>query len=324
MISTRAVKDTGAGSHGWGFDALPIPMAVLDEALDILEVNAAFAELLGVPAASLLGEPFGRRVRAAALEAPEGEGVQTFQFQCPDGPRWLRLDLQRKDDTILALLVDVDGERTILQRFKADSAARDRIMDDAAIGMWRFDPDQNLYHFSSQIRLGYLAAEGPTPVRLVRAVQHPDDRRIDDEIRERLTREEGSAGAEIRYRSAGGDWWHARVLYRSGRKLKSGRYEMYGLSQNITDLAIARDGARESAGRLKLALAAARAGVFGYDYAKAEYWLSQEFRDLVGEEIVARGAAADDPRVMFHEEDRDTMRSLGQASVRAGRPATCD
>ena len=324
MIEAKAVPGSLARPHGWGFDTLPIPMAVLDCGLTILEANAAFAELLDVPAASLAGEPFGRRLRAAALEAPDGEGVQTFQFQCRDGPRWMRLDLQEKDDAILAMLIDVDGERTILQRFKADSVARDRIMDDAAIGTWRFDPDQGLYHFSSQIRLGYASAGGPTPVSALHAIQHPDDRAVDDAIRERLTHEEGEDSAEIRYLTAAGDWWHARVLYRSGRKLKSGRYELYGLSQNITDLATARDDARESAGRLKLALAAARAGVFGFDYLKGEYWLSREFRALVGDEVVAGALSAEDPRVIFHEDDRDVMRSLGRASIAAGRPESCD
>ena len=323
-VSTAAQDPSTDPSVGWGFNALPIPMAVLDAGLTILDANAAFAELMGVPAASLLREPFGKRVRAVALEAPEGDGVQTYLFQCPDGPRWLRLDLQEDRGHILAVLVDVTGERTVLERMKADFIARGRLMHDAEVGVWRFDPEAQLYHFPTELALGHDNIQEPVPVANLRLIQHPDDVAIDDAIRERLTSEEGTAEADMRYRTGDGGWRHLRVLYRSGRKLKSGLYEMYGLSQNVTDLAQARDDARESTGRLKLALAAARAGVFGFDYAKGDYWLSQEFRDLVGDEIVAAASAADDPRVMFHPDDRDVMRSLGQASIKAGRPAACD
>jgi signal transduction histidine kinase/CheY-like chemotaxis protein len=304
------------------FASLPIPMAVLDGDLRILESNSAFADLLQVSAASLIGEPFGRRVRSAATEAPSGEGVQTFCFQCVDGPRWLRLDLQQQDDHVLAMLVDVTGERTVLERMKADSAARDRIMNDSAIGMWRYDPDAAIYHFSSQIRLGYDNADGPVPVEHLRLIQHPDDRATDDAIRERLTCEEGTAEAEIRYRTSDGGWWHARVLYRSGRKLKSGRYEMYGLSQNITALAIARDEATAGSQRLKLALTAARAGVLGRDYVKGEFWASQELRHLVGDDLVK--AAAVDSIGIYHPDDQDRIREFDAIVAAGGHCAGVD
>ncbi len=311
-------------SQGPDFGDLPIAMAVLDEELRILEVNTAFANLLQVPAPSLTGEPVGHRLRSAALEAPTGEGVQTFSFQCSDGPRWLRLELQQQDDRVLAFLVDVTGERTVLERMKADFAARGRLMHDAEVGIWRYDPDAELYHFPSELSLGHSKIQEPVPVHVLKSIQHHEDRPIDDAIREKLTHEEGTAEADMRYLTGEGGWSHLRVLYRSGRKLRSGRYEMYGLSQNVTDLAQARDEANLSAGRLKLALAAARAGVFGYDYAKNEYWLSPEFRDLVGAATVEAAGATEDPRIMFHPDDRDAMRKLGEASIKVGQPVSLE
>ena len=44
-------------------------------------------------------------------------------------------------------------------------------------------------------------------------IQHEDDRATDDAIRERLTREEGTAEADMRYLTADGGWKHLRVLY---------------------------------------------------------------------------------------------------------------
>ncbi|HEV7383493.1 MAG TPA: PAS domain-containing protein, partial [Phenylobacterium sp.] len=124
---TAATAVTKGGLSGLGFATLPMPLAVLDGELTILEANDAFAELLDVPAVSLIGEPLGKRLRSAATDIPDGDGVQTFGFQCADGPRWLRLDLQEQGDRILAILLDVTGERTVLERMKADFAARGRL-----------------------------------------------------------------------------------------------------------------------------------------------------------------------------------------------------
>ena len=325
MAALHASKDAATGgAYGLGFETLPMPMAVLDGELAILEANAALAELLEVPAASLLGEPLRERLCSAASDVPPGDGVQTFGFQYADGPRWLRLDLQAHGEQTLALLVDVTGERTVLERMKADFAARGRLMHDAEVGVWRYDPDAEVYHFPSELALGHAAIGEPVPLAALRAVQHEDDRAIDDAIRERLTRGEGAAEAEMRYRTGDGGWRHLRVLYRSGRKLKSGRYEMYGISQSVTDLAQARDEANANAQRLKLALTAARAGVFGYDYLKGEYWLSPEFRDVLGKEAIAAAAAADDPRMIFHPDDRDTLRAMGEASQKAGQAVSSE
>jgi signal transduction histidine kinase/CheY-like chemotaxis protein len=325
MAGLHVSKDApSSGAFGLGFATLPMAMAVVDGELDILEANAAFGELLQVPAASLIGEPLARRLREAAIDVPAGEGVQTFGFQCADGPRWLRLDLQPHGEQVLAVLVDVTGERTVLERMKADFAARGRLMHDAEVGVWRYDPDAELYHFPSELALGHSRIEEPVPLARLRLIQHEDDRATDDAIRERLTREEGSAEADVRYRTGDGGWRHLRVLYRSGRKLKSGRYDMYGLSQNVTDLAQARDEANANAQRLKLAMTAARAGVFGYDYVKGEYWLSPEFRDVLGKEAVRAAGAADDPRAIFHPDDRDTMRAMGAASLEAGHAVSSE
>jgi signal transduction histidine kinase/CheY-like chemotaxis protein len=325
MAVLHASKDAASGgAFGLGFSTLPMPMAVLDGELTILEANVAFAELLQVPAASLVGEPLGHRLREAATDVPAGDGVQTFGFQCADGPRWLRLDLQPHGEQILAVLLDVTGERVVLERMKADFAARGRLMHDAEVGVWRYDPDAELYHFPSELALGHSKSQEPVPLARLQHIQHEDDRATDSAIRERLTREEGAAEADMRYRTGDGGWRHLRVLYRSGRKLKSGRYEMYGLSQSVTDLALARDEANANAQRLKLALTAARAGVFGYDYVKAEYWLSPEFRDVLGEEAVLAAGAADDPRAIFHPDDRDTMRAMGVASIKAGHAVSSE
>lgn len=325
MSVLRAKTDAATSdAFNLGFDALPLPMAVLDVQLTILEANAALAELLDVPAASLTGEPLGERLRAAASDAPSGDGVQTFGFQCVDGLRWLRLDLRPHGDSMLALLLDVSGERTVLERMKADFAARSRLMHDAEVGIWRYDPEAQLYHFPSELALGHADIQKPVPLVALQAIQHEDDRAIDDAIRERLTREEGADESLMRYRTGDGGWRYLRVLYRSGRKLRSGRYEMYGLSQNVTALANARDQADAGAQQLKLALTAARAGVFVYDYSTSDFWLSPEARELIGDKNVEAVEATANGLVIYHPDDVERMRFMGKASREAGQAISRD
>src|SRR5258706_9915148 len=116
--------------RGPDFDAIPSPMAVLDQDLTIVSANRALADLLQAHEASLVGETLGHRLRSAASDTPTGDGIQTFGFQHPDGPRWLRLDLQPYGDGFLVILADVSGERAVLERMKADLAARGRLMHD--------------------------------------------------------------------------------------------------------------------------------------------------------------------------------------------------
>src|SRR5436190_2240167 len=131
MAAPQATATSRAGPQGLDFDTIPTPLALLTGDLAIVEANSAFAGLLGVPAASLIGEPLVHRLRAAASDPPSGEGVQTYGFQCADGPRWLRLDLTPHGDGLLATLSDVTGERGVLERMKADFAASGRLMHDA-------------------------------------------------------------------------------------------------------------------------------------------------------------------------------------------------
>ena len=121
---------------------------------------------------------------------------------------------------------------------------RDQLLHDAEVGTWRYDPDSELYHFSSELALGHESAAAPVPLSMLRLVQHVDDQDKDTEIRERITTEGGSAEGEMRYRDGAGGWKTLRVHYRAGRKLASGKFEMFGVSQNVTELAAARDQAR--------------------------------------------------------------------------------
>ena len=89
---------------------------------------------------------------------------------------------------------------------------------------------------------------------------HQDDVDKDRQVRERLALQGGTATLHLRRRKPDGTWRHTLAQFTSGRRLPSGKYEIFGLSQNITELVNARDQAATMHDRLEIAMSAASAG----------------------------------------------------------------
>ncbi|MDQ0466255.1 signal transduction histidine kinase [Caulobacter ginsengisoli] len=297
-------------------DDLPIAMAMLDARHVVLEANPAFRALLGE---ACLGERLRQALDRVGAAIEDGEFGKVFCLESEGLRRAFRLSLHGRESGALAILSDVTAAREAAERSRVAEDVRVRLMHDAEIGVWRYDPDLETYYFSTELSLGHGDIGRPVPLAALQLLQHRDDRAIDQAIRERITREGGTAEAEMRYLSADGGWTHLRVLYRSGAQLASGRYEMHGVSQSITSLAKARDLANANAQRLDLALKASRAGVFEYDFKSQRFWLSPECIALVGE---AAAAMVDtDTLALFHPDDRAAVLTL---TVRPADGATAD
>jgi signal transduction histidine kinase len=250
----------------------------------VREANDELAAAVGAPRASLSGLEI-LAVLSAAATRTSGEGPATA-YCVGDGAAasWWRLDLKTVEEGFLAILTDVTHEVGVLEDIRRFYEIRDRLLFDGKIGTWRYDPDAELYYFSSELALGHEGAGAPVPLPMLQLIQHRDDRNKDTEIRDRITREGGYANSEMRYLGNDREWTHLNVHYRSGRRMPSGLYEILGISQNITDVAVARDEASRFSRRLALALSAAQAGVFEYNYAEKSFWASPELSALIGDE----------------------------------------
>ncbi|MDO8324093.1 MAG: PAS domain-containing protein, partial [Phenylobacterium sp.] len=233
-------------------DGLPVAAALLDAGGQIAAANRDFARLLGAPADDLVGRHLGDLLNAAATETRPT--ANAYRLETYGEARWVRADQSAGG---LALLTDVTAEHRMLDAALNASSMRDQLMADAEVGTWLYDPDRDIYFFSSELAFGWAETTEGVPTEVLEQIQHEDDQAKDREIRERVTRLGGQAEAEMRYRTAEGGWKHLRVLYRAGKQTPSGRYEMYGISQNISPQAQARDEATASTQRLKLALNAA-------------------------------------------------------------------
>ncbi len=268
-----------------------IPCCVVDSRDRVVEVNAAFAARLQRPAQFLVGVEVLELLRGLSSDESRSTGANCFRLASDSADTWIRVDrttVSPGRDVIR--LVDVTAEWLAISTLIGARAARHRLMADAQVSDWRYDPDTKVYAFGGEVSLGYMNVTAPVPLEVLRKYQHPDDIAKEDEIRERLTTTGGSAVTDMRVRGNDGHWHTLRVFYRSGRQLASGLYEMFGLAHDITELAKARDNADLMSGRLELAMAAANAGVYEIDLKSGDRWSSEQFKTLAGPEAMARQA----------------------------------
>ncbi|MGD0144552.1 MAG: PAS domain-containing sensor histidine kinase [Rhizomicrobium sp.] len=301
---------------------LGVAAASLDAENRVVAATAELARALGATPASLAGVDLAVFLQGVASKKTGDGPSGAYRIAHGATPSWHRLDLKATEGGFLAVLVDVTRECQSLEDIDNFYTVRNRLLLDGKIGTWRYDPDAGLYYFSSELSLGHEQAAQPVPVALLQLIQHPDDREKDTAIRERITREGGVANAEMRYLENGGGWTHLNVHYRAGNRLPSGLYEILGISQNITAVAVARDEAAQASQRLALALRAAHAGVFEYNYKDQSFWISPELTALVGDETLGQ-VEGEWPR-LFVEADRDAARTFFRNAENTAHASSID
>src|SRR5690606_14848075 len=151
---------------------------------------------------------------------------------------------------------------------------------------------------------------------------HQDDIEKDAQVRERLTTEGGTATLHLRRRKPDGTWRHTLAQFCSGRRLPSGTFEIFGLSQNITELVNARDQAAIMHDRLEIAMSAASAGVYEIDLRSSERWTSPQYQALAGADALTRHATM--PFGMYHDDDIPAVRESWERCLRSREVESID
>ncbi len=283
--------------------------------------NETFLQLTGIAADRLTGVGLTEFLESASVEHKSyGDGV-VYRFEHPKGDRWLRPRRGRARSLGVVMFSDVTAEWSMLGKLVATIDVRDRLMRDADIGMFRFNPDDETFSFSEAL----MNRGGPMPsYHLSEIVKdlHQDDVEKDRQVRERLTLQGGTATLHLRRRKPDGTWRHTLAQFTSGRKLPSGKYEIFGLSQNITELVDARDQAAVMHDRLEIAMSAASAGVYEIDLRSSERWTSPQYQDLAGSEALARHSMK--PFGMYHDDDINIVRESWERCLRSQEVESID
>ncbi len=294
--------------------ALGIAGVRLDVDDDVIAVNEVFLQLTGLTAERACGRKISDLLEESACDRNVYSEAPVFRFATPKGDRWVRLRLGRGVAESLATLDDVTSEWMLLGKLVSAIDVRDRLMRDADIGVFRYNPDDQTFQFSEAL----VRRGGALPVyHLSEIVKdlHQDDVEKDAAVRERLTTEGGTATLHLRRRKAGGTWRHTLAQFTSGRRLPSGKFEIFGLSQNITELVDARDQAAIMHDRLEIAMSAASAGVYEIDLRSSERWTSPQYQALAGQEALARHAIM--PFGMYHDDDIPAVRESWERCLRS-------
>ena len=294
--------------------ALGLAAVRVDEDGSVCGINDAFQQLTGATSELPPGLGLTEYLESASAEHKSyGEGV-VYRFAGRKGDKWLRPKRGRAQATGVVTFTDVTAEWSMLGKLVASIDVRDRLMRDADIGMFRYNPDDETFHFSDAlVRRG----EALSVYRLDDIVKdlHPDDIEKDTQVRERLTLQGGTATLHLRRRKSDGTWRHTLAQFTSGRKLASGKFEIFGLSQNITELVDARDQAAIMHDRLEIAMSSANAGVYEIDLRSSERWTSPQYQELAGPEALARHSMR--PFGMYHDDDIAAVRESWERCLRS-------
>jgi len=309
-------------------------------------VNPAWEQITGWRARESVGKPAigfwhpddvaGIQARVAAAEA--GRIVESeARLRLKDGSHlWVAARRQMTADGYhIVSMRDATAERARAKELTNARRTRKMLGASAGVGIWSYDPNRNEISWSDELvaMLGIDPAVVTTPEDFSRLV-HGRYRRSSMAVLERCVRTGAPAQLEHQVRVRGG-WKTLRVTIRP-EPAGDGLFVMHGLSEDITELARARDAARRgeqqmrkarreaqaAAARLNLALGAAEAGVYEIDHVEKTFWASPEFVRLTGQWNATYEEATQLRFPGFHPDDlehvRASFRALHTGSKRSG------
>ena len=288
---------------------------------DVLGANDRFWLMTGLSAEAVGPRKFSDLMDTMSAEHRSfGDGV-VYRFASKQGDRWLRPRRGHGPAFGIVTFADVTSEWQTIARLVSSIEVRDRLMRDADIGVFRYNPDDETFHFSEAL---VKRGEAMPVYRLADIVKdlHQDDVEKDKQVRDRLTTEGGTGTLHLRRRKPDGTWRHTLAQFCSGRRTPTGKFEIFGLSQNITELVDARDQAAIMHDRLEIAMSAASAGVYEIDLRSSERWTSPQYQALAGAEALTRHATM--PFGMYHDDDISAVRDSWERCLRSREVESID
>ncbi|HXA38257.1 MAG TPA: PAS domain-containing protein [Phenylobacterium sp.] len=310
-------------------------------------VNPAWKTLLGWDEAEVVG----RRAidfthpddRAGVIErfvgmGPGGVVEREVRMRAKDGTyRWFSARTQKMPNgDFIGTLRDATEERAQAEELEDTRRARRLLSESAGIGTWVFEPLEGRVEWSRDLlSLTNIRAEDMRTVEQFYAVVHPADRKRTRTLMAGAVT--SGVGGSLEHRlKVNGRWTSWRSTFRTDPR-PGGVFALKGISEDITELANARDIARRgelrmkrtereakvNAQRLAVALEAAEAGVYEIDHVSKTFWASPEFVKITGQGVEASYEEATQLRFPgFHPDDldhvRESFRTLHTGQGRSG------
>jgi PAS domain S-box-containing protein len=339
--ATRAADKTEMVQ--WLFDNSHDLMQVVAPDGRFLHVNHAWLAFTGLTEAQLLtrnvldfchpDELAGIRDRAAGA-APGDVSESEVRLRARDGGwRWMAARRQvMSDGAFIGAMRDISAERASREEIEEARRTRKALGAAAGLGIWEYDPLANRIWWSDEI-LGLLGFD-PTLVwdapRFLSFVHRGDRAHLEASMSDAV---ETGQPRRLEHRVWARDRWLTMRVTVQTEPTPAGVYKLKGISEDITELAEARDAARlgelkarkarrevaANAGRLNLALEAAEAGVYEIDHVKKTFWCSPEFERITGRKNSSYEEATELRYPGFHIDDLDHVRASFRALHRGDK-----
>ena len=254
----------------WVFDNSADVFLVV-EAGCVTRTNPAWTRLTGWTALETRGRPptdfihpdDWPAVQDASAALGAGGDYQLDHRLLTKAGDWIWVCVRTKraaDGTGLVVLQDITEARARQAESEDVKRSGELLRDAVGLTLWRFDPERRLYDMDADLSRPIGASDSPLveAATAVAAIIHPEDsERVSKAFRRSVARGE-PGGAEYRHQLPDGRWARCRVAWRGIRPTASGAWQMIGVTQDVTELADARDAAlREQ--RAAQAAAAAKA-----------------------------------------------------------------
>ena len=228
----------------------------------ISRINPAWTELSGWSVEETVGRPFEDFVHPGdehivldlvSTLIADGEGRAEHRLYRKDGEiLWVRSRVKRASgDATIVVLEDVTDEH----RRRADSAdaarTNDLLREAAGVYIWRFDPETGRYEIDPDLsKPGAPGASGSRNITIEQMTSeiHPDDQqRMGEAFFHTLATGEPRVVEYRHFRADDGGWARLRAAWRGLRRRESGKWDVLGLTQDVSEVAEARDAALNAA-----------------------------------------------------------------------------
>ncbi len=228
----------------------------------ISRINPAWTEVSGWSVEETVGRPFENFIHPGDEQIvldlvstliADGQGRAEHRLYRKDGEiLWVRSRVKRASgDATIVVLEDVTDEH----RRRADSADAARtnelLREAAGVYIWRFDPETGRYEIDPDLsKPGAPGASGSRNITTDQMTSeiHPDDQqRMGEAFFHTLATGEPRVVEYRHFRAEDGGWARLRAAWRGLRRRKSGKWDVLGLTQDVSEVAEARDAALEAA-----------------------------------------------------------------------------
>ncbi|MDB5468730.1 MAG: sensor hybrid histidine kinase [Caulobacter sp.] len=253
---TEATVPLGAlKAMGWFFEN-SLDTFVTIQGEHVYSANATWRRLTGWTPADTFGKPFwsfvhpedmqAARAAVGALSLGERAEAEHRLVTKAGGWLWVRSHVVRgEEDWILVIIRDLTAERQRDAEAKQARRTAQLLRNSAGVTVWRYDPDEDRYEINPDLSRPVGQAKADHRVggeRVGQTVHRQDVVALDAAWRHSV--ETGEARHhEYRVRAGAKGWAHLRVAWQGLRPTASGKWEMLGIAQDVSELVKARDAA---------------------------------------------------------------------------------